>query len=163
MEKNFREYRFIDKINYVKAKKSDNCIFCNPKDSKDLIVYQTDKIIILLNKYPYNPAHLLIAPKKHVGKLEELSDSETLHIINIIKKAMKLLQTAYSPTGFNVGLNLGKAAGASIVTHLHFHLVPRYDNELGFMDVIGGTRMIVERLEDTLKKLKENIEILKDS
>lgn len=157
MEKNFRNYIFIDKINYVKGKKPDECIFCNPRE---LLLYQTDDIIILLNKYPYNPGHLLVAPKEHREKLEDLSDSDLLIIMNTIQKVIKLIEQVYSPKGFNIGLNQGKVAGASIINHLHFHVVPRYENEFGFMDITAGTRIIVEKLEDTLKKLKNNINIL---
>jgi len=159
LEKNFREYKFIDKINYVTGKKPSNCIFCNPTE---LILFESDQIVILLNKYPYNPAHLLIAPKRHIGNLEDLTDSEISILMNAIKKTMRLIKKVYSPNGFNMGLNQGKVAGASLISHLHFHLVPRYENELGFMDVTAGTRIIVEKLEDTLKKLKNEIDILKD-
>jgi ATP adenylyltransferase len=159
LEKNFREYRYIDKMSYVSGKKSDECIFCNPKE---LIIYQTEEVVILLNKFPYNPGHLLIAPKTHVAKFEEMVDSDVLKLMKTIQKAIKLLEKVSAPSGVNIGLNQGKTAGASIIEHLHFHVVPRYDNELGFMDVIGGTRMIVENMEDTLKKLKENVKMLMD-
>ncbi len=158
MEKKFRDYKFIDKMSYVTSKKTEKCIFCNPLD---LVLFETDDIIIILNKYPYNPAHLLIAPKKHIEKFEDLADKDLLIIMKTIQKSVKLLEKVYSPVGFNIGLNQGKAAGASIINHLHFHLVPRYENELGFMDITSGTRMIVEKLEDTLKKLKTNVNILK--
>ncbi|MFX1451009.1 MAG: HIT family protein, partial [Promethearchaeota archaeon] len=94
------------------GKKPEKCIFCHPTD---LLLFQTDDIIILLNKYPYNPAHLLIAPRKHVEKFQDLSNQDLLVLMKTIQKSIKLLEKVYSPTGFNVGLNQGKAAGASII------------------------------------------------
>ncbi|MHA1144857.1 MAG: HIT family protein [Candidatus Helarchaeota archaeon] len=157
MDKNFKDYIFIDKIKYVRAKKSESdgtpCIFCNLKEQ---ILDANEQSYCILNKYPYNPGHLLIIPKRHVENFEDLTDKEHLACFELIKKMLALLRKTYSPHGFNIGLNLGEAAGASI-RHLHIHLVPRYKSELGFMDVLSSTRTIVEPLKDTFVRLKKNL------
>lgn len=112
--------------------------------------------MVVLNLYPYNPAHMMIAPSRHITKFIELTKEEIIHLFRIVQGLQNLLDYLYNPKGYNLGMNQGREAGASI-EHLHFHLVPRYVNELGYIDIIGNTRVVVESLEAVKKKVEENI------
>ncbi|MFX1303508.1 MAG: HIT family protein [Promethearchaeota archaeon] len=137
------------------------CILCAVRDNdervKSLKIYEDDLCFIVLNIYPYNPAHLLIVTQRHVTKFIELTKEELLHINRAIQGLQLLLDDLYSPKGYNIGMNQGKDAGGSI-EHLHFHLVPRYGSELGFIDIIGKTRPLPEGLEAVKKKLMSKIQ-----
>ncbi len=154
MEKNFKNYIYTDKFEYVKKEKSKECIFCKINLIENTLIHQTDEMLIILNKFPYNPGHIMIIPKRHVLNIEELSDSEVIKLFQLLKLLKRVLIATHNPQGFNIGINIGKVAGGSI-SHLHVHLVPRYENELNFLEVTSGTRVIVEKLEDTLKKIKD--------
>ena len=152
MEKNFKEYVFTDKIDYVKNKKPKECIFCKTAPIKDYIVFEDALFFVVINKYPYNPGHLMIIPKKHIENIEDLSESDALELFKLIKLTKQVLNKSHGPHGFNIGMNLGEAAGGSI-KHIHVHVVPRYTSEFGYIEVTSGTRVIVEKLEDTHKKI----------
>jgi ATP adenylyltransferase len=109
-----------------------------------------------LNLYPYNPGHLLIVPNRHIIRISEITKEESIHIFRTIQGLQNLLNDLYSPHGYNIGVNEKKVAGGSI-EHLHFHLVPRYGNELGYIDIVGKTRVVVEGLDSVMKKIKEHI------
>ncbi|MHA1605999.1 MAG: HIT family protein [Candidatus Freyarchaeota archaeon] len=160
----FPHYILIpEKGEYVRGKRPDvDCIFCaiareDPKVPSKL-VYKNKDFMVLLNIYPYNPGHLMVAPVKHVENLEELNEEEIKGLFVLVQRSIKLLREVYNPHGFNIGINQGKAAGASI-NHLHVHVVPRYLGELGFID-LSGSRIIVENLEVTLRKLKSKVALL---
>ena len=143
---------------YVKGKRpAVECILCSimQKDPEviNLEVVRSKNFIIAVNLYPYNPGHLMIFPNRHIEEVEKLSLSEVgeLHKLTII--SLKVLRNLYNPHGFNIGYNLGKGSGASI-KHLHLHVVPRYENELSFIDVLSGSKIIVEEPKDTVQKLK---------
>ena len=154
MDKNFKNYLYVDKIDYVKEKKQENCIFCDLKLLQDTLIHEYDDFLIVLNKYPFNPGHLMIIPKRHIEDIDELSEVEFFKLFQLLKLCKKLLIKTHNPHGFNIGLNIGEVAGGS-VRHLHVHVVPRYKSELNFLEVTVGTRVIVEKLEDTLKKIKD--------
>ncbi|MHC1590692.1 MAG: HIT family protein [Candidatus Helarchaeales archaeon] len=158
MEKNFKDYIFLDKIKYVERKRTamgdETCIFC---DYSGDVLDSNDLCYCILNKFPYNPGHLLVITKRHVESFEDLTAEEHSACRNMIIKMLKILRTEYKPHGFNIGINLGEAAGASI-RHFHMHLVPRYKSELGFMDVLASTRTIVEPLGKTFERLKRHID-----
>jgi len=146
------------KREYVKGKRSAvECILCsimqNDPEVISLEVVRSKSFIVAVNLYPYNPGHLMIFPNRHIEEVEKLSLSEVgeLHKLTII--SLKVLRNLYNPHGFNVGYNLGKGSGASI-KHLHLHVVPRYENELSFIDVLSGSKIIVEEPKDTVQKLK---------
>lgn len=160
MDKNFKNYLYIDKIDYVKNKKQGNCIFCNSDSIKNTLINEFNDFLIVLNKYPFNPGHLLVIPKRHVEDIDELSENEFITLFELIKLSKKILNKIYAPDGFNIGLNLGDAAGGSI-KHLHVHLVPRFRSEVNFLEVTSSTRVIVEKLEDTLQKLQYEFNKLK--
>jgi len=143
---------------YVKGKRpAVECILCsimqNDPEVINLEVVRSKNFIIAVNLYPYNPGHLMIFPNRHIEEVEKLSLSEVgeLHKLTII--SLKVLRNLYNPHGFNIGYNLGKGSGASI-KHLHLHVVPRYENELSFIDVLSGSKIIVEEPKDTVQKLK---------
>ncbi|MCK4239991.1 MAG: HIT domain-containing protein [Candidatus Atribacteria bacterium] len=134
-----------------------DCILCSivKNDPKviNLEIFRTKSFIIAVNLYPYNPGHLIIFPHRHIEEIEKLSLSgiRELHKLTVI--SLKVLKNLYNPHGFNIGYNLGKGSGASI-KHLHLHIVPRYENELSFIDVLSGSKIIVEEPKNTLQRLK---------
>ncbi len=154
--------RALGKLDYVQGKDRPEvkCILCSVRDDdervKVLKVYQDELLFVCLNLYPYNPAHLLIVPLRHVERYIDLTKKELLHFSRTIQGLQLLLDDLYSPKGYNIGMNEGNSAGGSI-EHLHFHLVPRYGSELGYIDIVGETRIIVEGLDSVKNKLKKNI------
>ncbi|WXG40986.1 MAG: HIT domain-containing protein [Candidatus Freyarchaeum deiterrae] len=166
MIKKFRSYISVpSKANYARGKERPNvtCILCSvaagdPK-VKQKIVYRNNENMVALNIYPYNPGHLLIFPIKHVEKFEKLSEESLYSLFLLTQKSVRLLEEVYHPQGFNIGVNQGETAGASI-KHFHIQVVPRYNSEIGFMETINSTRIIVETLDETLLKLKSKASIL---
>ncbi|MHA2398834.1 MAG: HIT family protein [Promethearchaeota archaeon] len=152
----------LGKLDYVqgKARPEVDCIFCAVRDNDERVetlkVYEDDLCFIVLNLYPYNPAHLLIVTQRHITKFLELTKEEMLHISRVIQGVQMLIDYLYNPKGYNIGLNQGRDAGGSI-DHLHVHIVPRYGSELGFIDIVGKTRVLPEGLDAVKKKIKENI------
>ncbi len=146
------------KMDYVRGERPPvHCIFCAIRNENEnvinLSVYQTEKFIVSANLYPYNPGHILIFPKEHVEQYRNLSaeDAAELHRLHVL--CLDVLQDTYTPQGFNMGCNEGRVAGASI-EHLHFHVVPRYANEIGFLDIINDDRIIVEDPRESVRKLR---------
>ena len=143
-----------------KARPKVDCILCSIRDNDEKVesfkVYQDNTCFIVLNLYPYNPAHLMIIPVRHITKYTELTKEEMLHIFRIIQGLQLMLDDLYNPRGYNIGMNQGRDAGASI-EHLHFHLVPRYGSELGYIDIIGHSRVVPEGLDSVKKKIDANI------
>jgi len=133
---------------------------CAVRDNDERVVslkvYEDDLCFIVLNLYPYNPAHLMIVTQRHITKFLDLTKEELLHITRAIQGIQLLLNDLYNPKGYNIGINQGRNAGGSI-EHLHFHLIPRYGTELGFIDIVGKTRVLPEGLEAVKKKVEENI------
>jgi ATP adenylyltransferase len=124
-------------------------------DDENYVLTRGDKVFVLLNIYPYNNGHLLVAPKRHVGDITELTEEESLELFLTTQKMVAMLRKAFNPEGFNVGVNVGKIAGAGIPGHFHIHIVPRWGGDTNFMPVIGDVRVISEGLEMTYRKLKE--------
>jgi len=149
---------------YIGGKHEEGCVFCekikSDNDEANLVLLRGDKIVVLLNLYPYNNGHLLVMPKRHVADMEELTVEEMNEFMLVIQKMVKVLKV-FQPQGFNIGANLGRIAGAGIPGHIHFHIVPRWNGDTNFMPVIGNTKVISESLEVTYKKLKESLEHLK--
>ena len=149
-------------MDYVQgnARPNVDCILCGVRDNdervKSLKIYEDNLCFIVLNLYPYNTAHLMIVTQRHINKFLELTKEEILHINRAIQGIQLLLDDLYSPKGYNIGINQGRDAGGSI-EHLHFHLIPRYGSELGFIDIIGKTRVLPEGLDAVKKKLECNI------
>jgi ATP adenylyltransferase len=142
------------RINYVQAKKKPGCIFCAHARSAHL-VFATEHSLCLLNIFPYNNGHVMIAPRRHVADLAELKDNEVLDLFGAVKTVEKLLKQLLRPQGFNIGINLGEAGGAGIPGHLHIHIVPRWKGDTNFMPVLNNTKVISQSLQELLKRLKD--------
>ena len=149
------------RISYIKslAEESD-CFICdyqgNPQQDRDnLVLWRTSHFIVILNRFPYNNGHLLIAPARHIADLAEASDDELLELAKLIRQCQKALALAISPHGFNVGMNFGRCAGAGLPGHLHAHIVPRWDGDTNFMCVCSGTDVISQSLRELYELLKD--------
>lgn len=127
---------------------AQGCIFCPSEagDRERLILARSDHSLMMLNKYPYTGGHLMVSPLRHTAGLDDLDDAEMLDLMHMLRKARALLQSVVNPEGFNVGINLGKAAGAGVDEHLHIHIVPRWNGDTNFMSVVGDVRVIPEGL-----------------
>ena len=112
-----------------------------------MIALRTPRSVVMLNRFPYNNGHLLIAPLAHKGRLDELTSDELLETMETLRRMVRLLEDLMKPDGFNIGLNLGRAAGAGLPGHLHWHVVPRWNGDTNFMPVVGDTRVIVQSLD----------------
>jgi ATP adenylyltransferase len=141
------------RIEYITGPKSDQCIFCEPDPAH--LIERGERCVTLLNAYPYAPGHVMVAPIRHVGELDELDDAELLELMQLAQRVTAAQRAAMSPDGFNVGVNLGKVAGAGIADHLHLHVVPRWEGDTNFMPLLGDTRVIPQALEETRKVLRE--------
>jgi ATP adenylyltransferase len=139
------------------ANEKGGCIFCQgdnrSQDEKRLILFIGNLSIVLMNRFPYINGHLLIAPLRHVSTLDALSPEEKLDLINMVERSIGVLKQAMNPEGFNVGLNLGKIAGAGVEDHIHFHVVPRWIGDNNYMTVFGEVRVIPEHIQATYQKL----------
>lgn len=148
------------RIKYIEQNskvKETACIFCEkPKENKDrdnLILFRGERSFIIMNIYPYNSGHLMIAPYNHLDSLEKLMDEELLDVLKMTKLSMQVLREVFSPNGFNLGMNIGKAAGAGIEEHVHLHIVPRWNGDTNFMPIIGDTKVMPEDLNSIYDKL----------
>ncbi|HBV95462.1 MAG: HIT family hydrolase [Peptococcaceae bacterium BICA1-7] len=144
---------------YIGKDHGSACIFCekltSDKDAENYVLFRGDRVFALLNLYPYNNGHILISPKRHVGDLTDLDQDEILELGLVTQKMTALLREAFNPEGFNIGVNLGKIAGAGVPGHFHVHIVPRWGGDTNFMPVLGDVRVISEGLDLTYKKLVE--------
>jgi len=144
--------------------KGGTCIFCPGSDRRQdkgrLILYVGSLTTVMMNKYPYNNGHLLVAPVQHVPGLEHLSDEESLDLLLMVRKSIDVLKKVIDPEGFNVGLNLGRVAGAGMEDHMHFHIVPRWNGDTNYMTVFGDVRVIPEHIKETYKKLRAEFDKL---
>jgi len=146
------------RIEYIEnAGKYDGCILCDkPAESDDranLILYRGDLSYVIMNRFPYNNGHLMIVPYRHTHEMHRLDDAERLELFALLEKSRAVLEQVMHPHGFNIGMNLGRVAGAGIDTHLHFHIVPRWSGDTNFMPILGKTKVISEALERTWEKL----------
>ena len=148
-----------DKLDYCRGLRPQvDCILCSvlQKDPKvkSLLVWENPTVAICLNLYPYNPGHLMVFPKRHLESYGDLKDREALAVHRAAQLGIRVLEGVYGAPGFNLGWNLGEHSGASI-RHLHLHVVPRYKREVGFMDLLGQARVIVEHPQRTLEKMQK--------
>jgi ATP adenylyltransferase len=148
---------------YISGEKApQGCIFCSALDNHDeaLVVFRGAAAFVILNRYPYNSGHLMIAPHRHAGTLSVLTREELTDIMVLTQRAERALSEAYHPDGMNVGVNLGRAAGAGILDHIHVHVVPRWSGDTNFLTVVGETRVLPETLEATAARLRPMFERL---
>jgi ATP adenylyltransferase len=146
-------------MEYIQANKDEDedagCVLCRIRDGEESerVLARSELGYVVLNKYPYNPGHVMVVPNRHVGDLEEFGDEESLELQRLLQRAVKALREEMEPHGFNIGLNLGRIAGAGLPDHLHWHLVPRWSGDTNFMPVTGQTRVMPELLAETAKRL----------
>lgn len=145
---------------YIGKDHGNVCIFCekleSDQDEANLVLFRGKKTFVLMNLYPYNNGHLLIAPHRHVGEIEDLDEEEMMDLFQMTQKMVKALRS-FNPEGFNIGINIGRTAGAGVPGHFHIHVVPRWNGDTNFMPVFGDVKVISESLEVTFKKLKESL------
>jgi ATP adenylyltransferase len=146
---------------YIKRHEETGCILCQEpgedNDEANLILFRGQDNFVMLNAFPYNPGHLLVAPYRHLPDLQDLTKKEAEEHFEIVKKAMGLLKEVMKPAGFNLGLNLGRVAGAGIAEHIHTHIVPRWRGDANFMPVTCGTKVMSEGLTDLYQKLRAKL------
>lgn len=145
------------RIGYVRGPKTEGCFLCEApaagEDASRFILHRSRRVYIILNTYPYNTGHLMVAPFRHVARLDELDAEERLDAMDTLALAVRVGEAALQPDGFNLGVNLGRAAGAGLEGHLHLHVVPRWVGDANFMPVLGGVKVIPEHLEATYENL----------
>jgi ATP adenylyltransferase len=148
------------RLAYVKDAGKDpdeECIFCAKPaagdDEATLILHRGESAFVILNKYPYTSGHLMVAPFDHIGRLEEIPPATTAEVMDLVQQGIRLLEATYGPQGYNVGVNQGRAAGAGVEHHIHFHVVPRWGGDTNFMSSVGESRVIPQSLEDTYSAL----------
>jgi ATP adenylyltransferase len=149
------------RLEYIKsADEAEGCVFCveaadELQADESLVVRRGVAAVALLNKYPYSSGHLMAAPARHVGTFADLTEDETLEIHSLAREAVDVLERVYGPDGFNLGWNLGRAAGAGIADHVHLHVVPRWSGDTNFMPVLADVKVIPEHLLETRDRLRE--------
>jgi ATP adenylyltransferase len=153
------------RLSYVAATKppsaGDACFLCtglaDNNDRKHLIALRTPLSVVMLNRFPYNNGHLLIAPRSHKGRLDELTSEELLETMETLRLTVRVLEELMQPDAFNIGLNLGRAAGAGLPGHLHWHIVPRWNGDTNFMPVLADVKVIVQSLDSLYDLLVERL------
>jgi ATP adenylyltransferase len=149
------------RVEYIRSEKTKECIFCQKpaenKDSQNHILFRGKTSFVILNNYPYNPGHLMVAPFRHLASLDDLTDEELFEHFDLVRKSARAIKEAYKPEGFNIGMNLGRVAGAGVEGHVHTHIVPRWNGDTNFMPVLSDTRVLPEALASTYAQLKEKI------
>jgi ATP adenylyltransferase len=145
-------------MQYLEEPARSGCFFCAALGSDDerahLVLVREAEAVIMLNKFPYGHGHLLVAPRRHVGRLDELADAEYDALQRAVRRAAVGLTAAFEPEGMNIGMNVGRAAGAGVAEHCHWHLLPRWTGDTNFMPLIGDVKVMSEHLEATLERLR---------
>jgi len=152
------------RFDYINSRKEEGCIFCldhpEEEDEKHLILYRGKFSFVIMNMYPYNNGHLMVVPNRHTNSILSLSDAERNELFMLVQSTVKILEENYQPQGMNIGMNIGKAAGAGIDEHIHVHIVPRWSGDVNFMTSIAATRVIPEKFENVYQRLKEQFDKL---
>jgi ATP adenylyltransferase len=154
------------RLAYVAAPKKpgadEGCFICRGlaegDDKRNLIALRTPHSVVVLNRFPYNNGHLLVAPRAHKGTLQELDVEELLQTMETLRRMVSVLDQLMHPDGYNIGLNLGRAAGAGLPGHLHWHIVPRWDGDTNFMPIVGDTKVLVQSLDAFYDHLVESLQ-----
>ncbi len=148
------------RLAYVSGGESKGCVFCDAQadeQAEPLVLFSGATCFVILNLYPYNNGHLMVVPRRHVATLGEASSDELTELIRLTRAAEIALTEAYRPQGLNVGMNLGRAAGAGVADHMHVHVVPRWAGDTNFMSTIGETRVLPEELDETLRRIQARV------
>jgi ATP adenylyltransferase len=149
------------RIKYVQGLSSPGgCFICDylkspQNDKENLVLWRTEKAVVVLNRFPYNNGHLLIAPIRHIPDLEQADDDELLEMTRLIRETQKALSLSIKPHGFNIGMNFGRCAGAGLPEHMHIHIVPRWNGDTNFMSVCSETKVISQSLNELFEQLKK--------
>jgi ATP adenylyltransferase len=148
----------MEYINQEKTETSKSCIFCSrisqKKDQKNLIIFRGEMAFIIMNRFPYNNGHLMVVPNRHTGELLQLKKDEKSNLFQLMQWSVKALDLVMKPHGFNIGMNLGRVAGAGVEDHLHFHVVPRWNGDTNFMPILADTKVVSEALKKSYQKLQ---------
>ncbi len=151
------------RMEYVENNKEDGCVFCNAQEREDsaenLIAYRGKFSYVILNRYPYTSGHLMVNPFEHKANLEDLDSDTRAEMMELTTRCITVLRSVYKPQGFNIGVNVGEAAGAGVVGHIHIHIVPRWQGDTNFMSSVGETRVLPEALEVTYQRVKEAFDV----
>lgn len=147
------------RIDFIRGAKEKRCFLCDKKNNiaspdEDMMIYRGEHAFVILNRYPYNSGHVMISPYRHIGDIAELSGNEQIELMQLMIRAKETLRRVMNPQGYNIGFNLGLAAGAGVADHIHLHIVPRWNGDTNFMPVISDTRVVPEALEQTAKLLR---------
>lgn len=146
------------RIEYIRGEKPEGCILCTKpaedNDKENFILYRGKNNFIMLNAYPYNPGHLMVAPYRHIGNLEELTAAERNEHFELVSRCIRVLKNVFNPGGFNIGANIGKVAGAGIEDHFHSHIVPRWLGDTNYITVLPDIRVIPQALVDSYDTLR---------
>ncbi len=151
------------RMKYIAKHHEKTCIFCdarNKPDDESYVIFRSSTSFAILNLYPYNTAHVMVAPYRHVNSFELLSDEELLDFMRLVKLVLKAIDNEYRPHGYNVGANLGQVAGAGVEGHLHLHIVPRWLGDTNFMPLIANVKVIPEDIRDTYSRLKKAVNVV---
>jgi ATP adenylyltransferase len=149
------------RMEYIGGPAQTGCLFCRmwdapaADDRQNLVVERAADALVMLNKFPYNSGHLMVAPRSHVGSLVGLDDGETLGLMGGVRRSLAVVEGLMRPEGFNVGMNLGLVAGAGIPDHVHVHVVPRWNGDTNFMPVLGEVKVVNEHLDRTWERMAE--------
>ena len=147
------------RMDYILGTKPDGCIFCHAgddheRDRQNLVLFRAKETFVIMNRYPYSHAHIMVVPYQHADRLEQLSPSGQTELMGLWLKSQTVILETFSPQGINLGMNLGQAGGAGIEAHLHAHIVPRWNGDTNFMPMLADTRIMPEHLDETYEKLK---------
>lgn len=148
------------RMEYIMSEKDEGqCTFCKeaakPDGPENLVVYRGKRVFLILNRFPYTNGHIMVVPFEHCSSIEKL-DSETMtEMMEMTSRSLGVLRSVYRPEGYNIGMNIGEAAGAGIADHVHIHVVPRWGGDTNFMSTLAGTRVLPEALEDTFERVKK--------
>lgn len=150
-------------MTYIQNHKQESCAFCTemarPDGPENLVVFRGHRVFVILNRYPYTSGHLMTVPYEHQSSLDALDVETRAEMMELANRAIQVLQNLYHPDGFNLGINIGEAAGAGIAEHVHMHVVPRWSGDTNFMSSLAETRVLPEVLEDTYKRLREEWQV----
>ena len=144
-------------MEYIQEAKEEpgGCVFCSiPDKEPERVLVRTELAYVVLNKFPYNPGHVLVVPLRHVGEFEAVVPEEHAELQSLLQRAIVAIRRTADPDGFNVGLNLGRVAGAGIPEHVHWHVIPRWSGDANFMSTVGETRVLPELLADTFQRIR---------
>jgi ATP adenylyltransferase len=149
-------------MEYIESNKADGCIFCSALEKEDsaenLIALRGERAFVILNRYPYTSGHLMVVPFDHQPNLEQLDPETRAEMMELTTRCMAVLRTIYHPQAYNMGANIGEAAGAGVKSHVHIHIVPRWAGDTNFMSILGETRVLPETLDTTYERVRRGFE-----